>query len=499
MDNSGKITVFLCLIMSSMLLVMLTVNKIIIDLSVKEKSVIAAKSAMSDIKAEYNTYIFEHYHILLFDKTCGGRGEAYLEEKLNENMAENMGGKADVEQTVISAYELIYDDNCQPFKSQVNDYMKYAVVEYGAEKISEQTEGADGTLSETLADDIKQQGDIAEQDYEPEGESVVGEEGTSDSEAGIGEGGTSDSEAQVEPDNIPETAINADDPRDYTVNAARLGIVNIIKPMDMEISGAYINTDNCISKKFKGVLFDSYEINAEFDDCDRMLDDMKSHESWSDKLSSSVFGLNYAVSVFNCAVDTSVNPESVLKYELEYLACGKETDAQNIETAVERIVLLRFPVNYAYLVTDTVKMGRVKQIATPIALLLRVPVSVVKTLIAGCWAYVEAMADVRILMQGDKVPFEKTNSTWITDIDNLGESIYSGSGSENGLSYQHYMMILLSMNMDKTYYRMLDLINVNAKCSDGEFDISNGVTAFTAEFTISYGDKKYYIKEMGGY
>lgn len=487
MNNSGKITVFLCLIMSSMLLVMLTVNKIIINLSVKEKSVIAAKDAMSDIKAEYNTYIFEHYHILLFDKTCGGRGEAYLEEKLNENMAENMGDKADVEQTVISAYELIYEDNCQPFRSQVNDYMKYAVIEYGADKISEQTKGADGTLSETLADDIKEQGDISKQDYVPEGE------------AGAYKGGTSDDEADEKQDNTQETVIDADDPRDYTVKAARLGIVNIIKPMDMEISGAYINADSCISKKFNGVLFDSYEINAKFDDCDRMLDDMKSHESWSDKLSSSVFELNYAVSVFNCAVDTSVNPESVLKYELEYLACGKKTDAQNIETAVERIVLLRFPINYAYLVTDTAKMGRVKQIATPIALALRIPISVVKTLIAGCWAYVEAMADVRILMQGDKVPFEKTNSTWITDIDNLGESIYSGSGNENGLSYQHYMMILLSMNMDKTYYRMLDLINVNAKCSDGEFDISNGVTAFTAEFIVSYGDKKYYIKETGGY
>ena len=94
MNNSGKITVFLCLIISSMLFVSFAVNKIITNLSVKEKAVICAKGAISDIKAEYNTYIFEHYHILLFDKSCGGKGEAYLEEKLHNRMCEKMGEKA---------------------------------------------------------------------------------------------------------------------------------------------------------------------------------------------------------------------------------------------------------------------------------------------------------------------------------------------------------------------------------------------------------------------
>lgn len=160
MNNSGKITVFLCLIISSMLLVSVTVNKIITKLSVKEKAVICAKGAISDIKAEYNTYIFEHYHILLFDKSCGGKGEAYLEEKLHNAMCEKMGEKLTAEQTAVTSFRHIYDEECMPLKEQISDYLKYAAIENGIDRIVDETMGKDGTLSEQVTDDIKAQGQV---------------------------------------------------------------------------------------------------------------------------------------------------------------------------------------------------------------------------------------------------------------------------------------------------------------------------------------------------
>ncbi|MDE5873925.1 MAG: hypothetical protein K2H07_08450, partial [Lachnospiraceae bacterium] len=83
--------------------------------------------------------------------------------------------------------------------------------------------------------------------------------------------------------------------------------------------------------------------------------------------------------------------------------------------------------------------------------------------------------------------------------DKLGESVCEGKSSDSGMSYQDYLMILLSMDMDKTYYRMLDLMNINAGSVDSDFDIANGAVALTAEFIISYDGRKYYIKESGGY
>lgn len=487
MNNSGKITVFLCLIISSMLLVSFTVNKIITSLSVKEKAVICAKGAISDIKAEYNTYIFEHYHILLFDKSCSGKGEAYLEEKLHNKMCEKMGEKALVEQTAVTAFRYIYEEDCTPFKEQISDYLKYAAIENGIDKIVDETKGADGTLPEAVTDNISAQGQL---EISAE-ENQIKDEGQTQHESKIGSG--------METEEVPQGDKKEEDPRKYTANAGLVGIVNIIKPQDMEISGAYIDTSECFSKRQGKVEAFAYKVNTRFNNCDDMLEDIKKHESWAGKLTSSGIGAVYAVNVFNCATDTSVNETSVLKYELEYLACGKKSDAENLESTVDRIVLIRFPINYSYLIGDTVKMARVTQIATAISIATMIPEPVIKTLITGCWSYAEAMADARVLLQGKRLPFTKSQESWITDIDKLGKSVCEGKGSDSGMSYQDYLMILLSMNMDKTYYRMLDLMNINARSVDGDFDIANGAVALTAEFIISYDSRKYYIKESGGY
>lgn len=487
MNNSGKITVFLCLIISSMLFVSFAVNKIITNLSVKEKAVICAKGAISDIKAEYNTYIFEHYHILLFDKSCGGKGEAYLEEKLHNRMCEKMGEKALAEQTAITAFRCIYEEDCMPLKEQIADYLKYAAVENGVDKIVDETMGADGTLSEAVLDDIEAQGQMehdAEEKHADEGQ--------------VYEGQTYEGQAQTQGETEPQRD-KEEDPRKYTAKAGLVGIVNIIKPPDMEISGAYIDPSECFSKRKNGVEAFAYKVNTRFNNCDDMLEDMKKHGSWADKLTSSGIGTVYAVNVFNCVVDTSVNETSVLKYELEYLACGKKSDAKNLESTVDRIVLIRFPIDYSYLIGDTEKMARVKQISIPISIATMIPEPVIKTLITGCWSYAEAMADARVLLEGKKLPFAKSKESWITDIDRLGESVCEGEGSDSGMSYQDYLMILLSMNMDQTYERMLDLMSVNAQTIDDNFDIENGAVALSAEFIISYDGRKYYIRESGGY
>ena len=486
MNNSGKITVFLCLIISSMLLVSFTVNKIITRLSVKEKAVICAEGAISDIKAEYNTYIFEHYHILLFDKSCGGKGEAYLEEKLHNKMCEKMGEKAAVEQTAITDFRYIYEEDCKPFKEQISDYLKYAAIEYGIDKIVDETKGADGTLSEAVTDNIRAQGQMEDGAEENQ----IKDEGQTKNESKMGSGMETEEVSQDD---------KKEDPRTYTTNVGLVGIVNIIKPQDMEISGAYIDTSECFSKRQGGVEAFVYKVNTRFNNCDDMLEDIKKHESWAGKLTSSGIGAVYAVNVFNCAVDTSVNETSVLKYELEYLACGQKSDAENLESTIDRIVLIRFPINYSYLIGDTVKMARVKQIATAISIATMIPEPAIETLIAGCWSYVEAMAEARVLLQGKKLPFTKSKESWITDIDKLGESVCEGKGGDSGMSYQDYLMILLSMDMDKTYNRMLDLMNINARSVDGDFDIANGVVALTTEFIISYDTRRYYIKESGGY
>lgn len=65
MNNKGRIVVFISMITAVMLVLITLVIQVVILSAAKSKNVIATRLSMSDIKACYNSYIFEHYHILL--------------------------------------------------------------------------------------------------------------------------------------------------------------------------------------------------------------------------------------------------------------------------------------------------------------------------------------------------------------------------------------------------------------------------------------------------
>lgn len=93
MNNKGRIVVFISMMTAVMIVLITLVIQVVILSAAKSKNVIATRLSMSDIKACYNSYIFEHYHILLFDKTAGGKGEAYLEEWLEQAYTEKLGAE----------------------------------------------------------------------------------------------------------------------------------------------------------------------------------------------------------------------------------------------------------------------------------------------------------------------------------------------------------------------------------------------------------------------
>ncbi|MDE6025111.1 MAG: hypothetical protein K2G45_06650 [Lachnospiraceae bacterium] len=499
MKNSGQITVFLCLIMSGILLVAMTVISIINRLSAEEKAAIATKGVISDIKAEYNTYIFEHYHVLLFDKTLGGLSEADIEQRLENNISGRLGKSFAIEQAVVSDYTYIWQNECAELKKQIEDYTKYAVIKNEADKIMEKVGEGNDTLPDEVVNDIeardKEQREAKEKIKKEEINQIKEQETKQDENKDTSE----QSKQNENKENENKEGGSVKDPRNFTKSINNVGLLWFVIPEDMEISAAQINLDECISNKRKGNIRDMVNINMEFDDCKDMVKDMKSEEGWKDGLLSSACGLAYSVEVFNCAVNTDINDSSVLSYELEYLVSGKNTDRKNLEKTVARIVLLRFPQNYVYLISDGARMKKVMKIARSLAVKTKIPASVYKVLIAGCWSYVEGIADVRVLMKGEKIPFMKSNESWITDINHLGESIYEGKGHEDGTCYEDYIMMLLAINMNRTYFRMLDLMDMNASVEDTDFDIENGATGLRVDFKMTYGEKEYSIRQQGGY
>jgi hypothetical protein len=96
------------------------------------------------------------------------------------------------------------------------------------------------------------------------------------------------------------------------------------------------------------------------------------------------------------------------------------------------------------------------------------------------------MAETRNLLAGNKLDFVKKKGNWITNLDNLGGSVEKTQNSENGISYKEYLMLLMAMEGDDMYYRMLDVMDVNARKSDSSFRMLNAAVGLSADFDISY-------------
>lgn len=482
MKNSGQVTVFLCLIVSAMVLLVSSILEIISHRSVRQMSAMAVKYAVSDVKAQYNTYIFEHYHVLLFDARLRGKSEANLEEYIKQDIEERLGTKCSVDNIIVD-YIRPYSAECEELKEQINDCMKYVLVSDRVSEFKSKFAEGDSFVDDTELDDIKQ----TEELNKPADAVGDKDNATPDNKDTSGSGDKKSSNDKKK------------DPRKFTKKVKRQGLLKFVMPESEEISDAEIDMENCISRQFAGAFFAEISANCDFDNCRELADDMSREAKWGNDIIDNASAVCYAASVFNCATEKDINDSSVLKYELEYLICGKSSDKRNLERTVERIVLVRMPINYSYLITDKSKMQRVKSIANALAEASRIPAAVYRVLIAGCWSYIEGIADVKVLLNNEKIPLKKTAESWITDIDNIGDSINLGKGSEKGTDYKDYIMLLMSMRMDIVYFRMLDIMDVNASVADPEFDIVDKATGLNVYCNVTYKNKEYEVSCKGGY
>lgn len=505
MNNKGRIAVFMSLMTAVLLIFITFLAHVVILSSAQSKTVIASRLAMSDIKACYNSYIFEHYHILLFDKNVGGKGEAYLEEQLQQYFSDKLGTEYQDTQAVFTDFTMVYDDSCAALYKQMQEHVTYALVEQGVElgldTLIKKTAGKDGTLPEELTEDM--------QEAEEEAGKGVGnvETGT---ENGVGnvdiqmEHGAEKTEMDVETENAEQEVGNyehkkEDDPRDYTKSLTDIGLLCLVLPEDTEVSEAAIRMDTLPSLQAGVVLSEYDDIDRSFNTMRGMSKDLLMLASWNDCLSGKAVLAAYIQDVFNCFTEQQ-NSETVLQYEQEYLIVGSPSDIHNLKSVMNRIIGIRFPIDYISVCAQPQKMMRLGSIASSICVLVPGMIPVVKYLLAGCWAYVEAIADARVLFAGERLPFEKTAENWITDIDDIEASIERASGGDdNGLSYQDYLMVLEMINADAVTYRMLDIMQVNAQQETPSFQMKDAVCGFSADFQTTFQTNTFWIHQSAFY
>lgn len=489
MNNHGRITVFLCLLISSMVLLGLETVRITDLYMAKGRIFMTARTAVSGIKAEYNSYIYEHYHILLFDRNFGGKGEAYLEELVQSNMQENLSSSYTVKEVMATGFTMLTDADCRELKNQISDYMGYAVLSYGAEQILAATGGKDGTLSE----EAQAQLDNAESETEIQHGTETGDRET---EENMNEMRTDDDAADINGTGVSEDK----DPRDFSDRLENMGLLALVVPDDMEFSDRVLMQEERISLQYTGIFGSIFSVNNSFDSYGDLKKDLCGHGTWKENLMEGGTGIAYAAEVFNCATDRTANDTAVLGCELEYLICGRESDGANMKEIVNKLIAIRLPVNYTYLLTNTQKEKQLESLAWSLFAVTGIPQPILKHLLAGAWAYVEAAAEVRNLLRGNRMAFAKNDDNWITDLEHLEESVYGeGVEDERGLVYKDYLLILLALEMDNAYYRMLDIMGVNAGQEDERFSIEHAAVAFSADIRVNYGGKEIYVTQYAAY
>ena len=75
MRDNGQVSVFLCVILTSMLLLGLTVVEMTRVSMGRAKAAEAAAGAAAEVKAAYHRELFEEYHLLAVDREFCGQGE----------------------------------------------------------------------------------------------------------------------------------------------------------------------------------------------------------------------------------------------------------------------------------------------------------------------------------------------------------------------------------------------------------------------------------------
>ncbi len=419
--EKGEITAFLSLIF--LLLLAFTgsvIESASIQISKNYKKADMVR-AMESVFAEYHRDLLEEYDIFALDGTYGRQEFSY------ENLTERLShyGASSIENKV-EGIEYLTDHSGQPFYDQAMAYMSTitgldrleglsgeAEIWKEQEENSRQYEGLDEATNEELQSELN----AAEKQLEDQDNPLQNISGLKQSPLLY--------QVMQEPDSISQKHLDLSGLASHRQNRKGEGSFPK-KEKDLGIPGTF--------------LFGEYLLTH-----------------FSNKLKPA--------------------EDKAIAYETEYLIAGKESDRENLESVLSKLLFVRFGINYAYLLTDPEKQGEAEALALAITTVIVFPeiAGLLKQALLLAWAYGETIIDLRTLMEGHKVVLVKSSSTWnlsLAGLKKLGTNEDAGTGtdSEEGLDYEGYLRVLLVLEAKETLsMRCIDLIESNMRLKGQEY------------------------------
>ena len=198
--------------------------------------------------------------------------------------------------------------------------------------------------------------------------------------------------------------------------------------------------------------------------------------------------------------------EDALRYQIEYLIAGKESDVENLRSVANRLCVLREAANAMYLMSDETKKGEIRIDATVLSALILQPglTPLLEGAILLAWAYAESVYDVKSLLAGGKVPLLKDSHSWHYSLSTaLGGSLGDHATEGEGLCYQDYLRIFMMLaDRDTITARAMNMVEADIRKTPGNaafrLDGCYGAVEACIHISSDYGFR-YEITRMKSY
>lgn len=459
----GYITVFLSLSLALILSLVFTVIEWARISAIRMKFECVADIGMNSVLAEYHRELLEQYDLLFVDTAYGGshpdigNTEAHLKNYMQQNLRPGEQGiwsgrdflSMEVESVEINTYSVASDDGGAVLKRQVMDYMADYPLGAALEKLN-------------LNVDMLQLHGLDTRDTDGERRQY---------EAQIAEIGLP--EKEVEKGKFEKVPL--DNPADVANSMRGSGVLNLVLDNPSQVSAVKINTEDYISHRSRlqgsGMCTEAAEVSGEPDE------------------------LVFEAYLFEkCGYYGQELDKSLMKYQIEYILAGQDTDWQNLEQVAKRLLRWREAANVIYILSDAAKVAEAEAMAMALAAVTMLPAlaTPVKYTILFAWAFVESLQDVKTLLNGGRVPLMKTSADWktgINSIKNVRGSLTGDSGG-NGLNYKEYLQIMLFLqNKTDRTYRAMDIMEMDIRRTpgNGRFRLDGCFDTYEAQLAVASG------------
>lgn len=190
-----------------------------------------------------------------------------------------------------------------------------------------------------------------------------------------------------------------------------------------------------------------------------------------------------------------------LKYEMEYILVGEESDKENLTGVTERLLIVRSIANLITLAKDSSKRNQAYAMAVGIVgfTAMEPLIRLTQTLLLIAWSIEEGMVDVAAIMQGREIPILKSSlqiQIKASELLSISRELIQAKAKKdwNGnltLGYEDYLtFFLMSQDREGKLYRIMDLIqwNMNINYSQ-KFQLVSCVYAVNIKATVQYRAK----------